>query len=803
MKLLGRHDERDRLVELIVRGPRLIGISGRAGVGKTALLASLAEAPPTGADVWRLDLDGSGEAGLCEGIVRRLGVAVLGPSGADSRSVERVVRVIGGTPVVLALDHVRERTLDTPETDELLDSCPNLRVVVATSTRVLGADENIALQPLRVPRSGASFEEALACASVQLFVGRAMSADARFRVDEKTIDAVAEICRLVGGLPLAIELAAARIRMLSPKRLAAELSDATAALDLLSPASNGHGMGLRQAIAATFRTLRDEERLLLGRLSCFSGPFPSEAAVAVSAQPYGNVADGLEKLTDLRLIEPDEPVSGEAVYSMLPIVRRFIAESGIDADAAQARQAYLERVLRDADVAVSRASRTAAVIHAHTLRRDLVDEALRRFASDAGASAAWLTACAAQLVGNAESVVVGELLERLIATRGVDALARVDRARVWLWSSNALAFSPDGTAMADLIRERWRRGADLIDETSEPLLAMQSRSIAVTNGVTTGDLATAVLAAREGARLALSNASPTWAARFDVFDAAAVHATGDVTAAVTLALAALRHAERVGDLEAIVGATIVLRTVPPGSVPEDAALPSTTDLLALARSEADVVRESFLLAALTRIGLSEGRPHEAAHWCAERLVAGAARGWSYLSAISLVHATLIAATLGDLPFAARILGALSADRERVLRAMAPATTAELERMSTLADSRIGAAHAAALKAGGALLSLADASAEAVRWLRRHAAPAEHPADTITGEASLTAREREVLSVLAEGWTNRQIAAHLRISVKTTMHHSVAIYRKLAVRGRAEATAYAHRHGMVASDSPPS
>ncbi|MGC5223630.1 helix-turn-helix transcriptional regulator [Micromonospora sp. DT81.3] len=802
MKLLGRQDERAHLMELIREGPRLIGISGRAGVGKSALLASLADAPPEGADVWKVDLHEAGESGLCEGIVRRLGVAVLAPSGADYRPVERVVRVIGGTPVVLALDHVPERTLDTPETDELLDSCPNLRVVVATSTRVLDATENIALQPLHVPPPGASFEEALACPSVALFIDRATSAYARFRVEEKTIDAVAEICRLVGGLPLAIELAAARIRMLSPERLAVELSDATAALDLLSPGSHTQRMGLRQAIAATFGTLRDHERLLLGRLSCFSGPFPFEAAVAVGGQPYGDVADGLEKLTDLRLIDPDEPASGEAVYSMLPIMRRFIAESGIDADAAAVRRTYLEGVLRDADLAVSRATRTSAVIHAHTLRRDLVDEGLRRFASDAGGSAAWLTACAAQLVGSAESVIVGELLERLIETREVDALPRADRARVWLWSSNALAFSPDGAAMAELIRERWGRGADLIDVTSEPLLALQSRSIAVTNGVTTGDLSTAVLAAREGARLALSNAFPTWAARFEVLDAAAVHATGDVTAAVRLALAALRHAERVGDLEAIVGATIVLRTVPLGGVPGNAALPSLTDLLALARSQEDVVRESFLLGALTRIELSEGRAREAAHWCAERLAAGAARGWSYLLTISLVHATLIAATLGDLPFAARILGALSADRERVLRAMAPATTAQLERTSAMADSRLGAAHVAALRAGGALLTLSDASAEVVRWLRRHAAHVDHPVDTATGEASLTPREREVLSVLAEGWTNQQIAAHLHISVKTTMHHSVAIYRKLAVRGRAEATAYAHRHGMVRSDSPP-
>lgn len=798
MILLGRTRERALLVELLESGRQVVGVNGRAGVGKSALLASLAVSPPAGLDVWRVDLDGMADAAaLCTAVARRLGISALSPIGDPVRAVERLADVIGHSAVVLALDHLPDRPLDLTDIDALMAACPNLRVVLVTSQPIAGVTETVAVQPLDVPPSGTASADALGFPSVQLFMDRAMRTDARFRVDERTIQAVAEICRLVGGLPLGIELAAARVRMLTPERLATELRDGPAALSVLSGRGGAAAAGVREALASTLDALSDGDRRLLGRLSVFTGPLPFSSAVAVGEESPARTADRIEQLADLRLLEPGPPAAAEPTFWMLPAVRRFVGERGVDDAAEASRRNLLERVLAEADLAVARAERSPAVIDAHTLRRDLVDEATRRFAEDPRGAAWWLTACAALLVGSAEAVVIGEMLEQLIQARIVDALPVDERARVWLWSSNALAFSPDGSAMADLIRERWQRGSALADEEAYPLLALQARSIAATNGVTTGDLLAAVEAAREGRRIALAHAQPTWAARFEVLDAAAIHATGDVATAVALALEALRHAERVADLQATVGATIVLRTVPVGSLPADAEIPAPEDLLAAARAANDAVQEWFLLGALTRIELTEGRPGSAARWCAERLTAAAQRGWSYLTAISVVHTILISAALGDFAFAARMLGAVSADRQRVLRAMAPATSAQLEGVRALLHGRLGAAHAAALTAGGAVLTLADASSEAVRWLRPHETAVVAPAAPDGGAATLTTRERDVLALIAEGMRNREIGEHLGVSVKTVMHHSVAIYRKLAVRGRAEATAYAHRHGLIA------
>lgn len=801
MRLLGRDRESARLRALLLGDGRAVGISGRAGVGKSALLADLDEHRPEGGDVWHVDLDGSAATGLLAAVARELGIGAVGPGSGDADSASRIARVIGGSPVVLAVDHADECVLREDEASALLNSCPRLRIVVARSTPLGGLFHDIPLLPLETPAADALPEEILTFPSVQLFIDRALRSDARFRQTPETLDAVAEICRLVGGLPLAIELAAARVRIIPPERLAHELAESADSLDLLSQRADPRRPGVREALAATVRALEDDERRLLERLSCFVGRFPFAAAVAVDGRPAGEVADGLERLADLRLLLTAVSPFGEPEFSLLPIVRRFVTEKGVSADAASARRAYLERTLAAAERACARAQRPSALAHARALRRDLVSEAQTRFDDDPRDAAAWITACAAVLAGDAESSLVGELLESLIAAGHVDALPPGVRARVWLWSAYGLAFSPDGTALADVIRERLRRGAGLADEGADGLLALQCRLIAIVVAVTTGDLLPAARAAGEGRAMALEQAQPTWAARFGVWLAAATNSIGQADEAVALALEALRHGQLVMDSYAIAGATIILRTVPPGTLTTDAAIPSLEDALGLVRREHDVLFEWFVLGALTHVELAAGRPREAAHWCAERLAGGAQRGWTYLVAISLVHTVLIAATLGDFSFAARILGAIDADRERVLRSMAPASTAELDRARSLIASRLGDAHSAAITATGAVLSLADASAGAVPWLRAHAVAPRPPAPPEPApDGSLTAREREVLAVLAEGHPNKMIAQRLGVSTKTVMHHSVAIYRKLGVSGRAEATAYAYRHGLMELDS---
>jgi DNA-binding CsgD family transcriptional regulator len=429
----------------------------------------------------------------------------------------------------------------------------------------------------------------------------------------------------------------------------------------------------------------------------------------------------------------------------------------------------------------------------HVMRHDIGYELRRLAVVDPDAATAMAVDAASVLAGFADSSAIDEVLDLAIASGTIDRLTPADQARVWLWASCMLARSPDGSAMAAVVGERWRRGMALVDDAREPLLGLQARLIAIGNGSATGDLALSARAAIEGRALAEAAALPAWLARFEVWSAAVSHARGDVAGAVSLAGQALARAQRIGDSRAIVCAAVLLHALPAGRVPAEVPVPELEDALRLAVAEEDPMVESLVLAALTQRELREQNPSAAALWCARRLAVGRRRGWAHLATISLVHAALIGVRAGDYPFAARMVGAVRADEDRTLRSMTPATREAYVRAQESIRGRLGSAHAGRIIAGGGIMSTLDAVTVAMRWLDDHSTA---PHTSALPSRSITVREQDVLELLAAGLTNKQIAERLSLSVKTVMHHSVAIYRKLGVRGRAEATATAYRYGLL-------
>lgn len=798
MGLIGREREAADLARLLDTGARYVCISGRAGVGKTALLGSLVAAPPEGSDVVAVDLGGAlPGARLVDEIARQLGAR--GDGGSESQSADRIAAVLGTARAVLLLvDHADSCRFDAETIAELLARSPGLSLIVARRAP-LPAASDVALLPLAVPDEGAALDEILANPSVRLLADRAMRTNARFRLGADTAEPVAAVCRLVGGLPLALELAAARLTVLSADRLARELREGGdgRGLDLLTPAGTPPRIGIREALASTLAELTPRERDLLTELSGLAGPFPFTIAVSLSADDVpGHVLDDLQRLVDLRLVDPRDTDGDEAVFDLLPIVRTFVIESGPpDPERAHRRREVLAPMLRDAAAALQSARTSDAVLLARIMRRDLVVEAARLVSEDPETAAEWLVACADVLAGLPERVSVTELLEQLIATGDVDRLDRHVQAQVWMWSSHLVSLSPDGAGLSEVVAQRRDKAAALLDAERWPQLALQLKLISILNFVTTGDLRMALQSAIDGTHAAHAIANPFWAARFDVWLASAAHAGGDIAHAVEIALGALDRAQRVQDPYAIVVATVLLHTLPAGSVPADAPVPPLTTALDLARTRGEIVLVRFALAALTSEERQSGRPRVAAWWCAELLSGRGYAGWLLETEIALIQTVIIAVDLGDHGFAARTLGAVRGDLDRVLRAMAPRTRERIEHIQADLRMRLGDAHSAALIGAGAVLSIPAAADDACRWLRKHAsAPdADEPVEPPT---QLTPREQDVLGVLAEGFTNKEIAARLGLSVKTVMHHSVAIYRKLDVRGRAEATAYAHRHDLV-------
>ena len=222
--LVGRDADLAELLELGDEA-RLITITGSGGAGKTRLALALAEASlaasPDG--VWRVDLAPLTEPTLVVSEVH----AALGERVVDHRPLDALVETLTHRSATIVLDNA-EHLLDACAelVTAVLTRAPSIRLVV-TSREPIGVDGEWSwrIPSLAVPPPDATFEEIVAAPTVQLFDARAQQARAAFRLTEEVAPQVARICRRLDGLPLGIELAAARVRMMSPERIAAGLDD--------------------------------------------------------------------------------------------------------------------------------------------------------------------------------------------------------------------------------------------------------------------------------------------------------------------------------------------------------------------------------------------------------------------------------------------------------------------------------------------------------------------------------------------------------------------------------------------------
>lgn len=253
------------------------------------------------------------------------------------------------TPMLAVLDTVRDRrmllVLDNCEhlvdacaalAEALLHGCPRLQIL-ATSREALGVGgERAWLVPgLAVPGNGRDSHETISeSGAVRLFVDRAQAALATFQLTPANVDAVVQICRRLDGLPLAIELAAARVRAIPPEQLAARLDDSFRILTSGARTAVPRHRTLREAIDWSYNLLDERERTLLQRLSTFAGDFTLEAAESVGADvnlDSADVLDTLGALVDKSLVVMRE-VEGTARYFLLETIRQYaydrLKESG-------------------------------------------------------------------------------------------------------------------------------------------------------------------------------------------------------------------------------------------------------------------------------------------------------------------------------------------------------------------------------------------------------------------------------------------------------------------------------------------
>lgn len=338
-------------VRRLLEETRVLTLTGAGGCGKTRLAlhvaADILDAFPDG--VWLVDLARISDADLVPQTV----ATTLGYKQEQGRSfTESLVAHLAKSQTLLLLDNC-EHVVETVAslTESLLTGCPAV-TVLATSRELLGVPSEVTwmVPSLSVPdeRSPARIETVSQYEAVQLFIERATRTRPSFQVTNDNAPAVAQICHRLGGIPLAIELAAARSRVLTPQQISDGLIKR---FELLAGGARTvvpRHQTLRASMDWSYELLSEEERILLRRLSVFAGGFTLEAAEEVFGE---SLLDLLTQLVDRSLVVMTE--SGEAArYNLLETVRQYGAERLLDAgESGEIRDRHLSYFIRFAEEA--------------------------------------------------------------------------------------------------------------------------------------------------------------------------------------------------------------------------------------------------------------------------------------------------------------------------------------------------------------------------------------------------------------------------------------------------------------------
>ncbi len=314
---VGRTVERAQLLDALARPEvRLLTLVGPGGIGKTRLALMAARDQQARQAVAFVPLEELGAPADVPAAVAAALDAVL-PPGVPP--LDALAAHLGGAPLLLVLDGAERLVTDMQTVLSLLRRCPALTVLVTSRERLsLPGEWVLSVDGLTVPSTTASVEEALRTEAVQLFTRRASRADLTFTLTPDNLAAVQAICALVGGSPLALELAAAWARLMPCTDIEAEVRRSLDFLQVTGAAGSARHASVRAVFQQGWVRLSSKEQRVLSRLSVFQGAFSREAAQRVSGDD-GAALDALERQSLLR-------VTSGGQFDLHVLIRQFVRE---------------------------------------------------------------------------------------------------------------------------------------------------------------------------------------------------------------------------------------------------------------------------------------------------------------------------------------------------------------------------------------------------------------------------------------------------------------------------------------------
>jgi predicted ATPase/DNA-binding CsgD family transcriptional regulator len=718
-----------------------------------------------------------------------------------------------------------------PRLSDLLARCPRLKVLVTSRTVLhLSAEHEFAVPPLSLPDLN-HLPDLVALshyAAVALFIARAQALQPEFQVSNATAPAVAGICARLDGLPLAIELAAARIKLLPPPALLARLGQRLAVLTSGGRDAPARQQTLRKAIDWSYRLLDAEEQRLFQRLSVFVGGCTLQAIEALCAAldtqaPAVSVLDGAASLIDKSLLRQTEQAAAEPRFVMLETIREYGREA-LDAsgEAEVTHRAHAAYYLGLAETAEQAWNGPQQAVwfgwleKAHDNLRAAMNWLLERgeaeMALRLGTALWWFWY--AQEHRNEGWSVLEQALERseggavplraraLWATGSLaGSLGHVERGEVLCQESLALFREIGDTQgmgdatfhLAHIAFARWDLAAArklfeeslvFLRETGDKTLTAWALDALALVVLYQGEYARVHPLVEEAREICREGGDTTGVTMSLMTLARVVFWQGDLVRARTVAEEGLASASETGitSAEALALALQGEITLAQGE--------TTTARLLIEQSHTrwQKVGNQGMLAS-TRALLGKVLAAEADYTAARTMYEESLlRGLAIVDIAPTVEGlAVVVAEQGETSWAVRLLAAAAALRDSLGTPLPPVSRTAYSRSVASARAQLGEQAFAVVWAEGHGMTWEQALAAREPVMISPTPPAKSPPAAPFG---LTGREVEVLRLLAQGLTDAQIAEQLVISPRTVNTHLTAIYGKIQVSSRSAATRYA-------------